>query len=142
LEAIEKGARFISPELARECTLRYGVSQESIVKDDFLLLNTKGEPWTQKDKPNDAATEEGRLELIDLIISTVSEPSESLEPLLRKLQHLEQMDLMERGVLVRKKLLEISRVAQHFAKQEKRRDKAIANGSIRSSFEAPKSASN
>jgi hypothetical protein len=55
---------------------------------------------------------------IDLIISKVSEPSEALQLLLSRLKGLEHIDLPERCDPVKKKLIEILRVARHFAKRE------------------------
>jgi transcriptional regulator with XRE-family HTH domain len=114
LESIEKGARSLSQKMAQKCTVLFGVSHESILNDDGVLINTKGRRWTTKDMPRHPTPDD----LYDLVISTFSEPSEVLDRLLNELRALEQMDLSERGIFVKRKLLEISRLARQLAKRE------------------------
>lgn len=132
LEKIERGALPLSYEVARRCTLVFGVSQESIVKNDGVLLNTKGKPWTYEDIPGAGTSVEER---INLILAATSEPSEAIASLLTELRSLEEASSGSRGVVFRKKLLEIASVAQYFEKRERELEKAFADGSIRGSFE-------
>jgi hypothetical protein len=101
----------------------FGVSHESILRNEGPLLNTRGEEWTTKDIPRHPTPNV----LCDLVISTEDEPSEALDLLLNELKALEQMDpskpedLLKRGISLKKKLLEISRLARQLAKREEKR---------------------
>ena len=112
----------MTPELAWQCALLFGVGIESIMRDDRKLLNIRGEPWVKEDGPLSLD------ERVDLAISTGGDPSEALGPLLKKLRRSEKTDLMERCALVRETLLEIARVARHFAKEEKKLADSLSAG--------------
>ena len=51
LEALENGRCHVTPELAWRCALRFGVSIESITRNDLKLLNIRGEPWVRENGP-------------------------------------------------------------------------------------------
>jgi transcriptional regulator with XRE-family HTH domain len=115
LEALESGRNHVTPELAWQCALLFGVSIESIMRNDRKLLNIRGEPWVQEDGP---PSEE---DVLDLVISTGCLASEALDPLFEKLRSLEEgMDPRECCAVVRETLLEISLVALRLAAKWKK----------------------